>query len=215
MSLYHKVAGLYYRTLATNMLFLLVAVICYADDFNWLMTPLSWLGKLVTDNGCANIPALLVFCGAMIFNSVMWWRGCNLIAGTAYGQQTHTTIFSWMVFSGFPLMALPCDQFVLLHSFGGALLVGGLWAFTSGVLWHCRNLFPSCKHLGLHSALHATALFCGVNFFLDTSLKGMSQRPLLLAIVAVLAMTLRVCCHWESESVVVSSPRRFPVNRRA
>src|SRR5690554_2787838 len=197
MSFFHKLAGLFYRVLAANALFLLAAVICYADDFNWLMTPLSWLGKFVTDNGCSNIPALLVFCGAMIYNSLMWWRGHNLMACTSYGRQAHTTVLGWMVFSGFPLMALPCDRFVLLHSFGGALLVGGLWAYTSGLLWHYRSLFSPGKHLGLHGALHAAALFCGANFFGDTSLKGMSQRPLLLAIVTVLAVSLRACCHYE------------------
>lgn len=211
MKLHQRIASLFQRTLAANGLMLLAAVFCYADSFNWLMTPLSWLGKLIADNGRSNLLACIIFCGAMLFNTVMWRRGSKLMAATSFGRQPSSALFSWMVFCGFPFMALPCDRFVLLHSFGGALVVGGLWAYTTSLLWHCRDLFTDAEHLGLQCALHVSALFCGANFFLDTALKGMSQRPLLLAIAGIMALALRAYCY-QNQSVPPACDSRHSVS---
>ncbi len=95
----------------------------------------------------------------------------------------------------FILTAFPCDRFDAIHSTGAALVVGGLWAFTTGTLYLMRDRLGAAVHIGLQLVLHGAALFGAVTFVLDSALKGFSQRPLLAAIVAEMGICLNALLH--------------------
>ncbi|NLM46488.1 MAG: hypothetical protein GX200_06790 [Firmicutes bacterium] len=176
------ISRLYILAFAYNLTMLVLVARCYAETFSLVMYPLSWLGKVTLDSGAANTPAAVLFAAGIVFNMYLWKKVLDELAKTSMGKKLPAKILGSFVFYGFLLAALPCDVFVLLHSIGGGLLVGGLWAFTAWLLYYARDVLGRLNHLLLQAALHSSALYCFYHFLLDSELKGFSQRPLLLAI---------------------------------
>ncbi|NLN06080.1 MAG: hypothetical protein GX167_00475 [Firmicutes bacterium] len=176
------ISRLYILAVAYNLTMLVLVAWCYAETFSLIMYPLSWLGKVTLDSGAANKMAAVLFSAGTIFNMYFWKKMLDELAKTSMGKKLPVKILGCFVFYGFLLLALPCDVFVLLHSIGGGLLVGGLWALTAWLLYYAKNVLGRFNHLLLQLTLHSTALYCFYHFLLDSELKGFSQKPLLLAI---------------------------------
>lgn len=177
------VSRLYVFAAFYNSVLTLFARWCYAGRFSLLMDPLSWLGKVTTDEGLANTPAALLFGAGLLFNMYVWKKFMAETAKCRAGRIWPARTLQWFVFYGFFFMAFPCDVFVVLHSIGGGLLVGGLWALATMFIYHARDNIGRLRHLLMHGILHLTTLYCFYHFVLDTPLKGFSQKPLILAIV--------------------------------
>jgi len=179
------VSRLFWGLVAVNFVIVLLGAALYPEPFSLLMDPMSWLGKWVTASGRANTGLFLVTAATLVGDAVAW-RYVVALADFPWMQRREMRLFGAMVSLGFVIMAFPCDIFVATHSFGAGIMVGGLWAFTAMNLYHLYRygIMGATLHRWLHIVLHAAALFCGVNFVLDTPLKGFSQRPLILAILA-------------------------------
>lgn len=176
------ISRLYLLALVYNFIMLVLLSWCYPETFSLVQYPLSWLGKIVLDSGLTNILAAVLFAAGNLFNMYLWKKVMDELTKTSMGKKLTAKIFGNFILLGFPLLALPCDVFVLLHSIGGGLLVGGLWAMTTWLLYYARNDLGRRNHLLLQVVLHFTALYCFYHFLLDSDLKGLSQKPLLLAI---------------------------------
>jgi len=180
----HTLARLFVRTMAANLVMLVVIISFYAEPFSLVMDPFSWLGKLVTSGGLSNTSAALLFSATLLCDACKWRRVLSLLSEYRFGRLPGVRMLGRMVLIGFLLMAFPCDKFVYTHSVGAGLVVGGFWALTTGMLYYLRNKLGLLTHIGLQLILHISAIFCGANFVADTSLKGFSQRPLIISIVA-------------------------------
>jgi len=188
----HALAKLYVGSVAANLVMLALTIRAYAEPFSLVMDPFSWLGKIETAGGHSNTIAFLLFSGTMLVDAYIWHRALTMLPGTgSSGRLTMGWLLGRGVLVGFILMAFPCDRFVLIHNIGAGLVVGGFWALTTGMLYRCREKLGAVVHLGLQLILHCTALYCGANFVWDTPLKGFSQRPLLLAMMADTGLCLK------------------------
>lgn len=187
------VARLYVVTVTANLILLAVVVRAYASCFALLMDPFSWLGKLFTSDGSANVIAMFIFSGTLLLNALVWRQFVSLMSrGYLFATQAGFRLLGQMVQAGFVLMAFPCDIFVITHSVGGGFVVGGLWAFTTGMLYQMRGRLGPVAYICFQLFLHVSAIFCGVTFVLDSPLKGFSQRPLLIAILAETGICLNI-----------------------
>lgn len=189
------ISRLYLLAVTYNFLMLVFLMWCYPESFSLLLYPLSWLGKIHLDSGLTNTFAAALFGLGNLFNMYLWKKILDELARTVIGQKLLVKILGNFVFLGLPLMALPCDVFVVLHSIGGGLLVGGLWALTTWLLAYARKDLGRRHHWLLQAVLHTTALYCFYHFLLDSELKGFSQRPLLLAIAACSGISLNTLLH--------------------
>ena len=176
------ISRLYLLAVAYNFMMLAFLMWCYPETFSFTLYPLSWLGKVTLDSGLSNTLTAVLFAGGNLFNMYLWKKILDELAKTNTGQKLAAKIFGNFILLGFPLMALPCDVFVILHSVGGGLLVGGLWAMTTWLLYYAREELGRRNYLLLQAILHSTALYCFYHFLVDSELKGFSQRPLLLSI---------------------------------
>lgn len=180
------------KMVALNLLLLLIIVFFYPQSFSLALDPLSWLGRLELENGTQNGIAFFLFTATLLFDAFRWQNALSLFKQFAPNQRPWLRILGQSIFLGFLLMAFPCDRFGKLHSIGAGLVVGGFWALTALTLTLARSKLAKGVFLGLHLILHAVAVFCGISFVWDTFLKGFSQRPLLLAIVAELGYALKL-----------------------
>ena len=181
----------YLGTLIVNIaMFAMIVTIC-AEPFSLAMDPFSWLGKITTSSGSANTGAFLLFTLTLFFNFFRWRKALGLLSETGLWKYKLVQILGYMVLAGFILMAFPCDRFDAIHSTGSGLVIGGLWALSTQALFRLKEEFAPRVFISMQLLLHSAALFCGVNFVLDSALKGFSQRPLLIAIIAVSAICLR------------------------
>ncbi|MFU8794718.1 MAG: hypothetical protein ACNA7Z_05055 [Dethiobacteria bacterium] len=182
----------YVSTLIINLAMMAVIIGIYAESFSLAMDPFSWLGKITTSGGLANTGAFLFFSLTLFFNIFRWRKALVLLSETGLWKYKQVQILGYMVLAGFFLMAFPCDRFDVIHSTGSGLVIGGLWALSTLALFRLKEEFAPRVFISLQLFLHSAALFCGINFVLDSALKGFSQRPLLIAIIAVSAICLRI-----------------------
>ncbi|HHY09495.1 MAG TPA: hypothetical protein GX528_02895 [Firmicutes bacterium] len=189
--------GSFFKMVVFNLIMLLVISFFYAEPFSFAMDPLSWLGRLETDNG-PNTTAFLLFAATLLFDAFSWYNTLPLIEGFPKPKQPIFQLLAWAVLIGFILMAFPCDKFSKIHCLGAGLLVGGFWALTGALLFLARERLKKAVYIALHFILHAAALFCAICFVCDNLLKGFSQRPLLLAIIAELGLCLKAL--WQDEA---------------
>jgi len=180
----------YVGTLVFNFTMMAVIIRTYAESFSLAMDPFSWLGKITTSDGAANTGASLLFSVALFFNLFRWRKALALLSETRLWRLKLVPILGHLVLFGFLLMAFPCDRFKNIHSIGSGFVIGGLWAFITLTLLSLKNEFTPRVFISLQLFLHSAALFCGISFMLDAALKGFSQRPLLLAIIAISAICL-------------------------
>lgn len=187
-----SLARVFVLTVLGNLAAVLVGGAAYPEPFSLVMDPLSWLGKLETAQGLPNSPLFFLTSFTLLTDALVWRHGISLLKDFQFGRRWDVRALGWMVTAGFIIMAFPCDKFILLHSIGGALLVGGLWAFTTVSLWYTRKrgFLGRKAFVWRQILLHAAALFCGINFVWDTPLKGFSQKPLVLAILVNTALCL-------------------------
>ena len=199
----HGLARLFVGSVAANLVMLALIIRVYAEPFSLVMDPLSWLGKIETAGGVPNTVAFLLFSATLLVDACIWRKVLTILPGNGEGRFTMGWLLGRGVLAGFILMAFPCDRFVVVHNIGAGLVVGGFWALATGMLYRSRDKLGAGVHLGLQLILHFTALYCGVNFAWDTPLKGFSQRPLLLAIIADTGLCLKragLSTHGRSES---------------
>ncbi len=180
-----KIAGLYRGILLFNLLMLIVIALLYPGQFSLLRDPVSWLGSTGPGDGFDFYITFWLFSIALLFNIFSWYRVFSLVAGHPVWQKFSLRAACAAVLAGYVLMLFPCDRFDPVHSTGGALLGLGLWVISAMMLVRLKRLFKPGIYRWLHLLLHGAALFCIVNFALDTPLKGFSQRPAILAIVIV------------------------------
>lgn len=194
MNCCHALSKLLIWMVLANAAALAIGIVYYPEPFSPVMDPVSWLGKVETAQGYSNTPVFLLTTVVLLTDAVLWRYAMALLKNCRFGRRLETRILGWMVAAGYAIMAFPCDKFILLHSLGGALLVGGLWAFTTFSLYYQRVLgyMRPAMHFCLQSFLHIPAVFCGINFVMDSPLKGFSQKPLILAILVNTALGLRV-----------------------
>lgn len=189
-----SLARVFIVTVLGNLATVLIGVAAYPEPFSLVMDPLSWLGKIETAQGLPNLPLFFLTSVTLLTDALVWRHGISLLKDFQFGRRWDVRALGWMVTAGFIIMAFPCDKFILLHSIGGALLVGGLWAFTTTALWYMKNRGHLSRktHIWFQILLHGPAIFCGINFVWDTPLKGFSQKPLVLAILVNTAICLHV-----------------------
>lgn len=200
MDILQGLKRLFIWTLIANVIMLIIIIRSYAGSFSLLMDPLSWLGKVNTDGGQTNTIALVLFNSGLLLNAYRWKKALNLTVHNSTGRHPLARFLGHVVLVGFILMAFPCDIFVTLHSIGGGMVVGGLWAFTTALIYHVREELGAGTHTFLQLTLHTVALFCGTNFVLDTALKGFSQRPLLIAIIIGTGISLNALTkNWQGK----------------
>lgn len=183
---------LYIRMLAANLIMLAMIIRFYAGPFSLAMDPLSWLGKLVTDEGLPNTLAFILFSATLLYDAFVWRRFLAVLPESRCGRRPAPRLLGRAVLAGFILMAFPCDRFEIIHSIGGGLVVGGFWALTTGLLFSLRDRLGVITHASLQLFLQLAAIYCGYHFAFDTPLKGLSQRPLLLAITGETGLCLNV-----------------------
>ena len=196
----HKLTRWYAGTMVVNLCMLVVIIRIYAEPFSLVMDPFSWLGKTITNNGSANTAALLLFTTTLFFNAFRWRQALDLLSHTLAWRFALVRFLSHLVLAGFFLMVFPCDRFDAIHSTGSGFVIGGLWALTTIMLFRFSEEFEPRAYILLQLILHSAALFCGVNFILDSVLKGFSQRPLLLAIITVTSLCLKTRMQSYAES---------------
>ena len=188
----HKLANLYTFSVAVNVISLYIAARVYAESFSLLMDPISWLGKVFTDDGSANTGAFLILTVTMFLNALIWKEILSLLSRSNVWKIPVVRFLGRAVLVGFILLAFPCDKFVGIHSIGGAFVVGGLWGLCTIVLYRVKVLLNSRSYMIMWYLLHISAIFCGINFVLDSALKGFSQRPLLMAIIMITGICLHI-----------------------
>lgn len=185
-----RVATLYRELLLVSLFMLLVLIIIFPEPFSLLSDPISWLGKIGPGEGLAFYYSFWVSSAALIYNVFRWSQIVLLLSQYPVWRRPLLCIFGWAIPAGFMLMLFPCDRFDAIHSTGGALVGLGMWMLSTVMLLRTSSLFERRIKVGLHLFLHTSALFCIVNFLLDTALKGFSQRPAILAIVVVTNLCL-------------------------
>lgn len=188
----YTLARLYVTAVAANLVMLALIIRAYAEPFSLLMDPFSWLGKLETSSGFSNTGALILFTATLLFNSYIWSKTLSILFSYQIGRHPLVQILGRAVLAGFILMAFPCDQFGFIHDLGAGLVVGGLWACSTGLLYRVGEKIEPVKYFGLQLVLHISALFCGINFLIDSPLKGFSQKPLILAIIVEAGFCLKM-----------------------
>jgi hypothetical protein len=186
-----KIAGFYRGILLFNLVMLLLIILLYPGQFSLLRDPVSWLGKAGPGEGLNFYSSFWLFSATLLFNIFRWNQIFSLLAQQPVWQNPQLRVASWAILAGFVLMLFPCDRFDPIHSTGGTLLGLGIWVISAMMLMRLKDSFASRLYYGLHIILHSAALFCIVNFALNTPLKGFSQRPVILAVVVV----TNICLH--------------------
>ncbi len=188
----YSLTRLFVAAVTTNICMLIIITRFYAGSFSLLLDPFSWLGALVTESGLRNNTAAFMFTATQLCNVVFWRRARTLLLEFRTGRHPLVRFLGGLVQAGFILMAFPCDRFVFIHSLGAGFTVGGLWALTSGLLYNVRERLGRGTHILMQFLLQLSAVYCGVNFVLDSPLKGFSQRPLLIAFIAETGLCLKM-----------------------
>ncbi len=180
-----KIAGLYRGFLLFNLGMLVIIFVVFPEPFSLLRDPLSWLGKTGSGNGLAFYKSFWLFSAALIFNIARWSHILYQLARQPAWRKPLVRIAGWSVLVGFILLLLPYDISDAIHSAGGSLVGLGMWVFSTLLLLRSAGMLKPVINVGLHLILHASALYCIYSFALNTPLKGLSQRPAILAIVVV------------------------------
>ncbi|MGM0689564.1 MAG: hypothetical protein ACQESO_08275 [Bacillota bacterium] len=180
-----RLAGLYAGAMLVNLVMLAIILHFYSEPFSLLMDPFSWLGRMAALDGSPNTVSFILFFATIIFNILVWKKILALISESSIWRYPSVRILGYLVLTGFILMLFPCDRFDAIHSTGGVFVKGGLWAYSTLMLNRFRNEFNPRLYVILQLVLLGSVLFCGVSFLQDSPLKGFSQRPLLLAIIAI------------------------------
>jgi len=186
-----RIASLYRGLLLFNLVMLIVIIAFYPEQFSLLRDPVSWLGKMGPGEGWDYYSSFWFFSAALLFNIFRWNQIISVLAQNPVWKKPLVRIACRVVLAGFVLMIFPCDRFDPIHSTGGSLVGLGLWVISTMMLVRLKEIFESSIYYVLHIILHGSALFCIINFALDTALKGFSQRPAILAIVIV----TNICLH--------------------
>lgn len=192
-----RIASLYRGLLLFNLIMLIVIILVYPEQFSLLRDPVSWLGKIGPGGGLGYYSSFWLFSAALLFNIFRWNQIISVLSQNPFWEKPLLRIASWMVLAGFILMLFPCDRFDPIHSTGGALIGLGLWVISTMMLVNLKDIFGLHIYSGLHIILHSSALFCIINFVLNTALKGFSQRPAILAIVIV----TNICLHLQLRAI--------------
>ena len=195
----YKLSKLYMATILINFMVLIITAQVHAETFSLIRDPISWLGRAETSAGESNSGALLLFSASLLLNAYIWKKVLEILAERRFWQYPFVKLMSYMVLSGFLLMALPCDIFIKTHSIGSGFVIGGLWALNTISLVYFKDHFENKVLLLMHFILHISALFCGANFVFNTALKGFSQRPLLAAIAFISGLCIKNRIHFEEE----------------
>lgn len=195
-----KLTRVYIAAIVVNLAMLVIMIVIYVDSFSLLMNPYSWLGRTAALDGTPNTGSFLIFSATLFFNIFMWMQILTLLSGSSVWRSYLVRILAYLVLAGFILMLFPCDRFDPVHSTGGGLVKGGLWALSSFMLYYFKGEFNHRVFYALQILLFVSVLFCGVSFLLDSPLKGFSQRPLLLAITVITAVCLKKGINRRSDS---------------
>jgi hypothetical protein len=185
-----KLARLYAGAMVVNLAMLVIIIRVYSEPFSLMMDPFSWLGRTAALDGSPNTGSFLLFNATLLFNVFIWKQILVLISESSVWSYPPVRILGYLILAGFLLMFFPCDRFDAIHSTGGGLVKGGLWAFSTLMLYRFKDEFNPWVFMILQLVLLSSVLFCGVSFLRDSFLKGFSQRPLLLAIIAITSICL-------------------------
>lgn len=187
-----RIAGLYRSILLFNLVVLVVLILLYPEQFSMLRDPISWLGKTGPGKGFDFYNSFWLFSAALLFNIFRWCQIFSLLAKQPVWQNLQLRSACWAVLAGYILMLFPCDRFDPIHSTGGTLLGLGMWVISGMMLVRLKDSFESHLYYGLQTILHSAAIYCIVNFALNTPLKGFSQRPVILVILVVTNICLNL-----------------------
>ena len=190
--LMQRIAGLYRGLLLVNLIMLVVIIALFPEPFSLSGDPISWLGKVGPGAGLSFYHSFWLFSGTLLFNIIRWSQILSLLSQHPFWRNPLVRAAGWAVLAGFVLMLFPCDRFDAIHSTGGTLVGLGMWVLSTMMLIHSSSFIYKNVIVILHILLHASALFCIFNFAFDTALKGFSQRPAILVIVAVTCLCLKI-----------------------
>ena len=186
-----SIASLYRGLLLFNLAILIVIIAIHPEQFSLLKDPLSWLGKVGPGERFDYYISFWFFSAALLFNIFRWIQIILQLKNTPPWEKFSVRFAFRLVLAGFVLMLFPCDRFDPIHSTGGSLVGLGMWAISAMLLFSLHKEFKLLTYSALHLFLHFSALYCIINFALDTALKGFSQRPAILAIVIVTNLCLK------------------------
>lgn len=121
LSIYHELNRNFNYLLYVTLLVFILGMITYGQPFSFTEHALSHFGRLHTQDGSNNTISLIIYGTGMILSSLICYR----LSGMIEDSISHYLLM--ITAAGYILLIVPCDTINIIHSIGGAMVIGSLW----------------------------------------------------------------------------------------
>ncbi len=170
--------------LAVIFLVFITGTFVYAGEFRFWDDALSYLGKIYPVNGQSNTLSFIIFSSGMIASSVLCLRMSMII--NSYREHIYYRISA----AGFILIAIPTDFINILHTLGGALVVGSFWFYTLRKLIELFGKVKKSRVVLYHFILHGTVIPYAILYASGTGIRQGAQKIAVLGLVIMLKVSI-------------------------
>ena len=175
--------------LGVTILTFFLGVLTFGQPFSFTNHAFSYLGMTTTPDGSSNYLCMLVNAMGMLMSAFICFRISQIL------QESRSHWFFWLAGAGYIIMLIPCNLYNAGHMIGAALLVFGLWAFTSLHLFRLRSFTGWFKFLLYQLILQGTVLPYAVLYFLGSPDKQFMQKLAVAGLVMALKLTALELVH--------------------
>ncbi len=158
-------------------------ILAYRGNFSIWKDALSYLGNINTLRETSNFLSFTIFVVGMIGSAMLCFRISNDLKYHK-GQMYFT-----MAGIGFILLTIPSDLINILHSLGGALVVGSLWFFSLMSLNDLYKKTAKFKIILYHIILHGTVLPYAFLYFAGIPLRQAAQKFAVLGLLLIVKLS--------------------------
>jgi len=124
LSIYHKLNRLSSYLIYVTLLVIILGMLTYGQTFSFKEHAFSHFGRIRTQDGSSNTLSLLFYGTGMIISAIICFKLSNLT------EHNTSNLLLRVAAAGYILLIVPCDILNIIHSIGGAMVIGSMWLLT-------------------------------------------------------------------------------------
>lgn len=184
LNVYHHLNRYFNYLIYVTVLVFILGILTYGQDFSFREHAMSHLGRIRTQDGNPNTLSLFIYGTCMLLCALISFRLSNLAEDNISHYLFRVTA------AGYILLIAPCDILNIIHSIGGAMVIGSLWLVAVIQLHYLMRYTNKARIYFYHLILQGTILPYAFLYAFGSPLCPLVQKFALAGLIISLKLVL-------------------------
>ncbi len=184
LSIYHKLNRFSSYLIYVTLVVFILGVLTYGQPFSFKEHAISHFGRIRTQDGSPNTLSLLIYGTGMLISTLICFKLSRLT------EHNTSNILLRIAATGYILLIVPCDILNIIHSVGGAMVIGSLWLLIVIQIHELIKQSNKIKAYLYHLLLQGTVLPYAFLYAIGSPLCPLVQKFAILGLMISLKLVI-------------------------